>query len=62
VPTTPSSLVSLDGADAAAIPVSVGDSLGDSVGAYLAVLAAALLLSTVLGPPLVSRLRKGRRS
>jgi phosphate ABC transporter phosphate-binding protein len=62
VPTTPSSFVSLDDANAAAIPVTVGDSLGDSVGAYLAALAAALLLTTVFGPPLVSRLRKGRRS
>ncbi|ACU69407.1 phosphate ABC transporter, periplasmic phosphate- binding protein [Catenulispora acidiphila DSM 44928] len=63
VPTTPSSPpVSLDGADAVAVPVSVGTSLGDSVGAYLAAAAATLLLTTVFGPPLVSRLRKGRRS
>ena len=63
VPTTPSSApVSLDGADAAAEPVSVGASFGGSLGAYLAAVAATLLLATVFGPPLVSRLRKGRRS
>ncbi|MEY9888235.1 phosphate ABC transporter phosphate-binding protein [Catenulispora sp. MAP12-49] len=63
VPTTPSSApVSLDDADAAAVPVTVGDSLGGSLGAYLATAAAVLLLTTVFAPPLVSRLRKGRRS
>ena len=63
VPTTPSSApVSLDAADAAAEPVSVGDSLGGSLGTYLAAVAAVLLLATVFGPPLVSRLRKGRSS
>ncbi|MEY9855269.1 phosphate ABC transporter phosphate-binding protein [Catenulispora sp. GAS73] len=62
VPTTPSTAVSLDGADAAAEPVSVGSSFGGSLGAYLAAVAATLLLVTVFGPPLVTRLRKGRRS
>jgi hypothetical protein len=60
VPTTPGN--SPPDGDAVAVPVAVGTSLGDSAGVYIASAAALLLLLTVLGPPLLSRLRKGRRT